>query len=223
MSDKLTTNAQVLPTLQDLVGNMEVYQKADKLNFLLNQEPPKDWIKEHPYIRGHKYIPIDKVEYLLRRVFKEYKIEILREGTSFNGVYVCIRLHYKNITDGEWSFHDGIGAIHLQVQKGSSASDLAKINNGALSMAYPLAKTLAIKDAADMFGKLFGSDLNRKETLKASMSIQNDVIDHEKERIVALIDGIETQDDIDFVRGHVTEELLPLFKAKVVVVNKTLK
>jgi len=32
-----------------------------------------------------------------------------------------------------------------------------------------LAKTLAIKDAADMFGKLFGSDLNRRDTLGASM------------------------------------------------------
>ena len=36
-------------------------------------------------------------------------------------------------------------------------------------MAFPLAKTLAVKDAADMFGKLFGSDLNRRDTLPASM------------------------------------------------------
>ena len=43
------------------------------------------------------------------------------------------------------------------------------INNGALSIAYPLAKTLAIKDACDLFGKLFGSDLNRRDSLPASM------------------------------------------------------
>jgi hypothetical protein len=32
-------------------------------------------------------------------------------------------------------------------------------------MAFPIAKTIAVKDAADHIGKLFGADLNRKETL----------------------------------------------------------
>jgi len=32
-------------------------------------------------------------------------------------------------------------------------------------MALPIAKTIAIKDACDHFGKLFGSDLNRKVQL----------------------------------------------------------
>lgn len=169
MNNKVGILKNELPTLQDLVKNVQVYEKHDELNFLLNQEPPKKWIKEHPYIRGHKYIPIDKVEYLLRKIFKEYRIEILREGTSFNGVFVVARLHYKNLVDDSWSYHDGIGATQLQTAKGTSPADLNNINNGALSMGYPLAKTLAIKDAADMFGKLFGSDLNRRDTLPASM------------------------------------------------------
>ena len=167
--NKLVVKQQELPTLQELVKDVAIYQEQDKLNFLLNQEPPKTWIKEHPFVKGHKYLPIDKIEYLMRKIFKEYRIEVLREGTSFNGVYVTVRLHYKNLASNDWSYHDGIGAIHLQVKKGSSPSDLANINNGALSMAFPLAKTLAIKDAADMFGKIFGSDLNRRDTLPASM------------------------------------------------------
>ena len=32
-------------------------------------------------------------------------------------------------------------------------------------MAFPMAKTIAIKDACDHFGKLFGADLNRKDTI----------------------------------------------------------
>jgi len=178
MDNKLAKQENKLPTLQELVSDIAVYEKSDKLNFLLNQEPPKQWVKEHPYIRGHKYIPIDKIEYLMRKIFKEYRIEILREGTSFNGVYVAIRLHYKDLTSGEWSFHDGIGAINLQLRKQTKEEkdnnikvdfNTVNINNGALSMAFPLAKTLAVKDAADMFGKLFGSDLNRRDTLPASM------------------------------------------------------
>ena len=33
-------------------------------------------------------------------------------------------------------------------------------------MAYPLAKSLAVKDACDHFGKVFGSDLNRKDVVQ---------------------------------------------------------
>ena len=192
MGNKISVIKKELPTIQELVSNLELYEKNDKFNFLMNQEPPKTWIKEHPYIRGHKYLPIDKVEYLMRKVFKEYRIEILREGTSFNGVYVCVRVHYKSVTSDNWEYHDGIGAIHLQVKKGSSPSDLANINNGALSMAFPLAKTLAIKDACDMFGKLFGSDLNRRDTLGAAMDKPKKTNEEKFDKIVLLmqVDGL---------------------------------
>ena len=72
---------------------------------------------------------------------------------------------------GEWLFHDGIGASQLQTAKGTSPADLNNINNGALSMAYPVAKTIAIKDAADHFGKLFGSDLNRKDLINYELDL----------------------------------------------------
>ena len=154
-----------LPTIAELTGDLEQAFKQDKLNLLLSQEPRKEWVKEHPYIRNYKYLPIDKVEYLLRRIFKEYRIEITGQGVSFNGVWVTVRLHFLNPINGVWSFHDGIGAMQLQTKKDTSPADLININNGAISMAFPIAKTMAIKDAADMFGKLFGSDLNRKDTI----------------------------------------------------------
>jgi hypothetical protein len=145
--------------------NALVSYKNDQLNLLLNQEPKKEWIKEHPFVKGHKYIPIDKVEFMLRKIFKKYSIEITNQGTSFNGVWVTVRVHYFHPTEATMMYHDGIGAVQLQTAKGTSPADLANINNGALSMAYPIAKTLAIKDACDHFGKLFGCDLNRKDTM----------------------------------------------------------
>lgn len=181
-----------LPKIKDLVSDVLIYEKQDAFNYLMNQEPPESWIKTHPYIKNHKYIPIDKIEYLLRKVFKKYRIEILREGTSFNGVFVVVRVHFKDVVTGDWEYHDGIGAIHLQVKSGKSPSDLANINNGALSMAYPLAKTLAIKDACDMFGKLFGSDLNRRDTLGASMDTPRKTDDEKLDEIKLLmeVDGL---------------------------------
>jgi len=155
-----------LPTLADLTGDIELAYKNDALNALLNAQPPKQWVKEHPYIKGYKYLPIDKIELLLRKIFKEYRIEITGQGTAFNGVWVTVRVHFKSPLTGEWSFHDGIGAAQLQTAKGTSPADLVNINNGALSMAFPIAKTVAIKDAAQMFGNLFGANLNRKDIVE---------------------------------------------------------
>lgn len=157
-----------LPTIAELTSDLELAYKNDQLNLLLNQQPPEKWVKSHPYISNFLYVPIDKVEFLLRRIFKEYKIEITGQGTAFNGVWVTVRVHYKMPTSNEWKFHDGIGAIQLQTKKGTSPSDLININNGAISMAFPIAKSIAIKDACDHFGKLFGSDLNRKDTMPFS-------------------------------------------------------
>ena len=139
MSD-LELHQKKLPTLQELYSDPEGLVKTDALQVILNGQPPVSWIKTHPFIKGYKYLPIDKIEYLLKRIFKNYRIEVLREGSSFNGVYVVVRVHYLNPISGLWDFHDGIGAAQLQTASGKSAADLANINNGALSMAYPLAK-----------------------------------------------------------------------------------
>lgn len=154
-----------LPTLAELTQDVEIAFKNDQFNLLLNQEPPAKWVKTHPYIKGHKYLPIDKVEYLLRRIFKTYSIEITGQGTAFNGVWVTARLKVKNPVTGEFMSFDGIGAAQLQTKSGSSPAELQNINNGALAMAFPIAKTYAIKDAADCLGKIFGADLNRLDVL----------------------------------------------------------
>lgn len=167
-----------LPTIGELFSdNLEVAFKNEQLNLLLNQEPKKEWIKKHPFIKDYFYLPIDKVEFMLRKIFKRYRIEITGQGTAFNGVWVTVRVHYLHPTTNELDYHDGIGACQLQTKAGTSPADLININNGALSMAFPIAKTVAIKDACDHFGKIFGSDLNRKDTVP--FSIDNSLMTNE--------------------------------------------
>ena len=161
----------LLPKISDLYSSRELAAKNDQLTVLLNQEPKKEWIKVHPFIRNYNYIPIERIEFLLKSIFKKYSIEILREGTSFNGVYVVVRVHYLHPLTGQMEFHDGIRAVELQTKSGSSPAEMQNINNGALSMAYPIAETRAIKDACDKFGKLFGSDLNRKDNVSYSFDL----------------------------------------------------
>jgi len=160
-----------LPAIRDLYSSKEVAVKNDEFTVLMNQQPAKDWIKVHPFIKGYNYIPIERIEFLLKTIFKKYRIEILREGQSFNGVFVVVRVHYLHPVTNEMEYHDGIGAIELQTKKGTSPADLSNINNGALGMAFPIAKSRAVKDACDHFGKLFGSDLNRKDTMNYNLDL----------------------------------------------------
>jgi hypothetical protein len=169
MENKLGVKDEVikLPTLVELFDDsLELAGKSEGLNVILNHPPKKDWVKVHPFIRDYHYLPIDKVEHLLRKIFKSYKIEITGQGTAFNGVWVTVRVHYLNPATGQMDWHDGIGAAQLQTAKGTSPADLANINNGALSMAFPIAKTLAVKDACDHFGAIFGANLNRKDVIQ---------------------------------------------------------
>ena len=154
-----------LPTLSDLHCDIETAFKNDELKLLLNQPPHLSWVKNNPIAKS-KYIPIDKVELMLDKIFQDWKVEVLREGVMFHSVYVTVRVHYKNPTTGAWSYHDGVGAKSVQTDSGFSAADLSHIKDAAVMMALPSAKSFAIKDACEHLGKLFGRDLNRKDTIE---------------------------------------------------------
>ena len=160
--------------LIELYENPALMLKHDELQNFLDQDPPESWLAEHPIIKSknqegkivpYKYLPIDKVEWMLKRFFKRYRIEIISFNTAFNGVVVHVRVYYLDPVSGEMIYQDGIGAEQLQTKTGTSPADLANINNGAISMAFPKAKSTAIKDACDHIGRIFGGDLTRKNTI----------------------------------------------------------
>ena len=167
MSGEIATIKRELPILSELydVANLETLFKKDQFNLLMNQQPEPKWILENKFAGNSKYIPIGIIETLLQRIFKEFRVEVLREGQMFNAVYVAVRLHYLHPITAEWSYHDGLGSCQIQTKAGASPADLASINNNAVMMALPMAKSYAIKDCTDHFGKLFGRDLNRKDTM----------------------------------------------------------
>jgi hypothetical protein len=165
MENEKLPKKRELPKLEDLNHDIEQAFKNDQLNLLLNQEPPVSWLKDHPFAKGVKYLPIEKVEFLLTRIFQEWEVEVLSSGSLFQSVFVTVRLKYKNPVTGEWRTSDGVGAVDVQTEKGASAADLSKIVNGAIMKGLPAAKSYAIKDAAEHLGKLFGRDLNRKDTI----------------------------------------------------------
>ena len=155
-----------LPTLADLNKDIQAAFKNDQFNLLLNQQTPQTWVKVNKFANNAKYLPIEKVEFLLTRIFQEWRVEVIEYKQLFNSISCSIRLHYLNPVNGQWSYHDGVGAADVQVKAGSSAADLQNINRNAVGMALPIAKSYAIKDAAHHLGKLFGKDLNRTDAIE---------------------------------------------------------
>jgi hypothetical protein len=152
-----------LPSLDELI-NADLIQldEINQLNVLLNQQPPEKWLKKHP-MTGHPYLPIDKVEYLLTKLFFQWRAEIKDSKLIGNSVQVTVRLHYFNIVTNEWDWQDGIGACPLQTESKAGAIDFDKLKSAAVMMAAPAAKSYAIKDAAECIGAIFGKSLNRAD------------------------------------------------------------
>ena len=174
----MTTENKNLPILADLIKDDISIVKQNQLNILLNQKPPSEWLREHPFVKvetldkeGRKikipyvYIPIERMEWLMTRIFIQWRVEV--KEYSLIGNYICcsIRLHYLNPITGVWEWQDGVGAQPLQTEKNAGAIEFDKLRSAAVQMALPAAKTYAKKDAMDELGCLFGKDLNRNEAM----------------------------------------------------------
>ena len=171
-----------LPTLQELLTDTEDSLKQNALTVLLNQNPPAQWLSEHPMIKGYKYIPIEKIEYLLTRIFGQWHVEVRNTQIVANSVVVTVRLHVNNPISGEAMWQDGIGAAPIQTDKGAGATDWNSVKTDGVQKAAPAAETYAVKDAAEKFGKIFGRDVARKGSMNYTDLLKKSTLNDELEK-----------------------------------------
>ena len=161
-----TPAVRQLPTYDELVsGDIELKNNQVGANLLLNREPPKEWLKDHPMAKGVKYLPIERVEYMLTSIFKRWNVEVRQVQVIANSVVVTIRLYYQDILSNEMLWQDGIGASPIQTDKGAGAMDWNHTKSDAVMKSAPAAESYAVKDAAEKIGKLFGKDMNRADKI----------------------------------------------------------
>lgn len=154
-------NGYRVPTLAELYAEDSDAWKNDKFMQLLNSDPPPHWVKVEKNI---PYLPIDKVEILLDRIFVgRVQIDVKECKQLVNAIQVTVRLNVFHPVLQQWVYNDGVGAMPIQLQKGANG-DLSKVNSSAIQMNAPAAVSFAVKDAAERFGKIFGRDLSRKDT-----------------------------------------------------------
>lgn len=169
---------------KELIKKLDSVKTNYELLEILDNNPPSNWVKQHPNITNYKYLPIDKVEFLLKKIFKfNYKIEVLSTKELFNATSVTVRIHFQEIENPKnWYYHDGTGADAPEKDEKGNYKDYS------VAASLPLAKTNAIKDACDHFGRLFGSDLNRSDILISNTKLSPK---QKLEKIKNLFDGLE--------------------------------
>lgn len=158
-----------IPSINDLIKEENYEQNA--LMVILNQQPPNEWTKEHPTAKikkqgvnvAAKYLPRERVEYLLSRIYGKWWLEVKSITLVANSPTVIVRLYVVNPINNQVEWQDGIGAAPIQTDSGAGATDFNAMKSAGVQMAAPAAETYAFKDAAEKFGKIFGRDLNVSE------------------------------------------------------------
>jgi hypothetical protein len=98
--------------------------------------------------------------------------------------------------------------------------DMSNVNKGAVMMALPIAKSIAIKDACDHFGDLFGANLNRKDIVQFTgdtelLSYEAIHTSKEKERVEKHIINANTIDTLMQVENLINKyELTEIYNNK---------
>ena len=154
-----------LPKIQELYEDTGLKIAQNDLNILLNQPPKESWLKKHPIAKNVKYIPIERIEWLMTKIFFRWHLEIKQVQIIANSVSVTVRLHYQNPLSNEMLWQDGIGAMAIQTDKGKGAMDWNYTKPDGVMKAAPAAESYAFKDAAEKIGKLFGKDMNRADQI----------------------------------------------------------
>lgn len=156
-------NKLKLPTLNEIVSaEITKREKGNALNVLLNQPPPEKWLKKQD---GVWHLPVDKVRYLLTKIFIEWRVEIKQVQVVANSVVVVITLHYLNPITGVYMQMDGIGAAPINTKKGAGAMAWDEIVHDSVHKCAGAADAFALKNAAKKLGRIFGSDLMKEDTI----------------------------------------------------------
>ena len=199
-----------LPTIAELYsGDMATLSKQGALQALLNHSPKADWIKVHPYVKN-KYIPIERIEWLMTKLFLNWRVEIKSITTIANSVVAIITLHYQDPINQEWNKQDGVGASPIQTDKDAGATDFSRVKTDAVMKAAPAAESYAVKDAAEKIGKIFGKDLNRADQI-----VYSGLVDMFKEHDMASaqqigrIESLINTANLDEDRRQVLEREIP--------------
>jgi len=205
--------------MAELVEYDETKVKENNYMVLVNQPPPKAWVKPHPIIKVERtdkdnkkvkepylYIPIERIEYLANRLFGGYQSKVNDVKCIANSVVVTVTVTVINPITSRKMSHDGVGACAIQTNSGAGAMDWNQAKSSGVQMAAPAAETYAIKNAFAKFGKLFGSDLNRIEEIDYTPLVKEFTNYEDLKELFELKKDALDEETLEFANRIITNE-----------------
>lgn len=205
---------------------VDIHEEKELLR-LLNEAPKPQIVKKNKYAGDSSYLSIGVIEAQLDRFFGalNWSFVVTKLELQVNAI-VCtgdLIVFYKD----RQVRRSGVGASEIQLRSGSKSMDITSISSKAMERNAPIAKTQALKNAAQSLGDAFGRSLNRDykygyvahdEMDKLRGNIE-DIQDHqEMERLKDFINeckSVEVLEDLD-----VPKEMEGLVKEKIEELNK---
>lgn len=158
------TDFSLIPT--NSKGELK-YKDLTEFKKLVNTKPMNKWISVNKYSQNAKYIPIGIIEELLSEIFPFWQVKQIGEPKILgNAVVISVDLQVFNPLLNQWLSYAGVGAVPIEVKSGAHPTDFTQINPKALHKNVPAALSFAVNNAAKKIGKLFGSHLNRNESIQ---------------------------------------------------------
>lgn len=131
----------------------------------LNKAPSKKWILERTLGGGRKskYVPIPVQQALADIFFLEFDVIDAKFQVIENEILCTVKIKLiPNYPNSEGRIISGTGAKPIQCASGSKVHDfpIGKITN-SLEYCAPAARTVAISNALNTFGNVFGRNIVR--------------------------------------------------------------
>ena len=121
----------------------------------------KRHVKQSPSSDKASYLPIGLIENQLDELYSglwqtEGTVELMG-----NSIVATVTLKVFHPTAKLWISRTGIGAKKVQLNKGAAAMDTSQMKADAFEKGAPAAKSMALRNAAQSLGQVFGRNLNR--------------------------------------------------------------
>lgn len=188
-----------LPSYENLLkGEIE----QTDLQKLLETEPAKEWLKDHPTAKNEKgepvqYLPIERIDFLLRGIYAGHWLEVIDTNLTQFSIQITVRLFVVNPETGRVEHSDGVGG--------------AGSKNG-IEAAVPIAESLAKKNAAKKLGKIFGRDVSReldgetepKKQIEKTEEVKTEEVEKKNPVKTRLIEQIKRTNTADGLKKVVT-------------------
>jgi len=153
MSNK---NGTAVPAVHDIPKNIEGFLG------LMNHKPNRSAIKTNKFANNAQYLPIEYYEMKLDEIFLGlWRSRCIGEGARVmgNAIIYDIEVDFFHPIYKQWLTRAGTGAVEIQLD-----AETKLVKGKALQKNAPAAKAEAFKNACKSIGRLFGRDLNRKDS-----------------------------------------------------------